>query len=66
MVAVAVRAAAAQVILVEMAPSASTVGAVSPPFVHSCGGDGATDMHEPGVVKSNVEVLCVKEPSCFR
>jgi hypothetical protein len=57
MVAVAVRAAAAQVILVVMAPSVGTVGAASPPLVRSC---GVADVQKPSVLESNVE-----EPSCF-
>jgi hypothetical protein len=61
MVSVAVRVVATRVILVEMAPSGDTVGAVSPPLVHSCGGDGATDVQELGVVGPSMEVL-----SCFR
>jgi hypothetical protein len=44
MVAVVVRAATAWVILVEMAPSAGTVGVVSQPLVCSSEGNGAADV----------------------
>jgi hypothetical protein len=57
MVALAVRAVAAQVILVVMAPSIGTVGAASPPLVRSY---GVADVQKPSVLESNVE-----EPSCF-
>jgi hypothetical protein len=64
-VAVVVRAATAWVILV-MAPSIGTKGAVLPPLVCSYGGDGAVDVQEPDVVESSVEELCVEEPFHFR
>jgi hypothetical protein len=44
MVVVAVRAVTALVILVVMAPSAGTEGAVLQPLVRSCVGDGAVDV----------------------
>jgi hypothetical protein len=66
MVVVAVRAATARVILVVMAPSVGTVGAVSPPLVRSCRGDDAASMQEPSVAEPSLEELCVEEPSCFR
>jgi hypothetical protein len=50
-----------RVLLAETVPWVGTVGAVSLPLVHSCGGDGATGVQEP-----SVEVLCVEEPSGFR
>jgi hypothetical protein len=61
MVAMMVRVVAARVILLEMAPSVGTVGAVTPPLVRSCRGDNAVDVQEPDVVESSVEVL-----SCFQ
>jgi hypothetical protein len=61
MVAVVVRAVTARVILMVMAPSVGTVGAMSPPLVCSCGGDDAADVQEPGVVEPSVE-----EPFHFR
>jgi hypothetical protein len=38
---------------------------VMSPLVRSYGGDGATDVQEPGVDEPSVEVLCVEEPSGF-
>jgi hypothetical protein len=66
MVAVAVRTATAQVILVVMAPSASTEGVVLPPLVHSCRGDDAANVQEPGVLEPSVEELFMEEPFHFR
>jgi hypothetical protein len=60
-VVVAVRAVIARVILVVMASSADTEGAVMPSLVRSCGGDAAADVQEP-----NVEELCMEEPFHFR
>jgi hypothetical protein len=36
------------------------------PLVRSCGGDGAADMQEPGVVECSMEELCVQETFHFR
>jgi hypothetical protein len=58
MVVVVAQARSARVLLVVMVPSASIVGVVLPPLVHSYGGTG---VQEP-----NVEVLYVEEPSGFR
>jgi hypothetical protein len=60
MVVVAVRAVIAWVILVVMALSADTEGAVLPSLVRSCGGDAVADVQEPGV-----EELCMEEPFHF-
>jgi hypothetical protein len=63
MVLAATRAATARVILVVMAPLAGTTGAVSSPFVRSCGGVSVADMQEPDVEESSGEELYVEEPS---
>jgi hypothetical protein len=60
-VAVAVQAATTQVILVVMAPLASTMGVMSSPLVRSCGGIDAADVQEP--IEGEP---CVEEPSHSR
>jgi hypothetical protein len=65
MVMVVARAVTARVLLVETVPWVSIVGVVMSPLVRSYGGDGATDVQEPGVDEPSVEVLCVEEPSGF-
>jgi hypothetical protein len=65
-VAAAARAAIARVLLVVTIPWVDTVGAVSPPLVRSCGGDGAADVQKPDVMELSMEELCVEEPIHFR
>jgi hypothetical protein len=48
---------AARVILVEMAPLAGIVGAVSLALVRFYGGDDIADVQEPSVVGPSLEVL---------
>jgi hypothetical protein len=66
MVAAAARAATTQVLLVVTIPWAGTVGAVSPPLVRFCGGDGTTGVQNPDVVEPSAEELCVEEPDRFQ
>jgi hypothetical protein len=41
-------------------------GAVSPPLVRFCGGDGTTGVQNPDVVEPSAEELCVEEPDRFQ
>jgi hypothetical protein len=65
MVSVVARVGSARVLLAVMVPSVGIVGAVSPPLVLSCGDDSVVGMQDPNVVETNMEVLCVEEPSGF-
>jgi hypothetical protein len=65
-VAAAARVAMARVILVVMAPLASTVVAVLSPLVHSYGGVGVADMQEPDVEEPSGGEPCVEESSLSR
>jgi hypothetical protein len=66
MAAVTARTAMTRVILVVMAPLASTVGAVLLPLVCSCWGIGVTDVQEPGVEEPSGGEPYVEEPSHSR